>query len=594
MKLTIYLVVLQFSCYQATITYRDFSTDFRAAIELYLKSVTACQKIPAVSVAVLKFSPGSTATETVELSYKRAAGVTSFGSKTQATKQTPFCITSQTQTFTALLVAKAYEAGLLQWDSRVAKIYGDVLFKSQFFNDQMTLRDLLSQRSGFPAYKNFQAAGGNWKTRNDLKNFFLRLKVKESEFRDRYTENDLMFGLAAILVEAVSKQTYEDVLKSEILTPMGLVDYQFLNESATGETIALPHLFNSKEEPIPVESKYLQMITAMGSSNSLCLSTNDIVKWLRFLLNAGKLEDNSQLVGSSTLKEMFSSSTIVKPPQFYQTTDDAITSNIFIQDKYGLSWVSGIYQGHETLTNAGSLLGYNSATWVFPKAKIAIFVGLTGSKAQSHPVATYIASFIASNVLSLTPPMHNSNFICALTDKSSEVTNNDFNESKPECLCPNLDSSVISRIAGEYIHEALGSVLISGTDNQTATTVTFGQFGKATLCQWPDNLGIFWLKFQDFLALQVKAECPVTTALPFFNFLQFPDYNATQTAATLRFDFLQNTDPPLFLRKLVGSSTTAKFGKTNSANTYMHSAMYHLMSATFIALAFHFHSALEL
>jgi CubicO group peptidase (beta-lactamase class C family) len=137
------------------------------------------------------------------------------------TQNTPLHIASVTKTFTAMAVLKLWQDGKLNIDDEFSKYF------QQFNFPGVTIRCLLSHRSGLPNYNYFMEYLGWDKSRyvnnEDVLNY---LVTRKAELADVLTPNthftycNTNYALLALLIEKVSGLKYADYLDQTFFKPL--------------------------------------------------------------------------------------------------------------------------------------------------------------------------------------------------------------------------------------------------------------------------------------------------------------------------------------------------------------------------------------
>ena len=127
-------------------------------------------------------------------------------------------IASNSKLFTAVAAGMLVEEGKLTWDKPVRESVPTIQFYNDQLNNNVTLRDMLSHRTGV--------------TRHDLiwfkspfsrKELFEKLKYLEPQqpMRETFLYNNLMFSAAGYIIELQSGKTWEQFVRERIFTPLG-------------------------------------------------------------------------------------------------------------------------------------------------------------------------------------------------------------------------------------------------------------------------------------------------------------------------------------------------------------------------------------
>lgn len=140
---------------------------------------------------------------------------------------TLFPIASCTKAFTATLLAMLADDGKLDWDDRVSKHLPGFKLADLDASEKVTLRDLLSHRTGVPG--------------NDLLWYGTRFTVDEVlgkvdklpptyPFRGGFEYNSIMYMAAGRAAERVAKQPWDALVKERLTGPLGMTGVRFTSK----------------------------------------------------------------------------------------------------------------------------------------------------------------------------------------------------------------------------------------------------------------------------------------------------------------------------------------------------------------------------
>lgn len=152
-------------------------------------------------------------------------GYSDFEKKDTITPSTPFHLASISKTFTGMAVLKLWEQGKLNLEDSIQRFFPGFPYPG------ITVRMLLSHRSGLPNYTYFMPAdtAWNWKkkkrfaTNSDLLQFMITHKPAVYSFPNRsFHYCNTNFALLALIIEKVTGQTYPEYIKNDIFIPLGM------------------------------------------------------------------------------------------------------------------------------------------------------------------------------------------------------------------------------------------------------------------------------------------------------------------------------------------------------------------------------------
>ncbi len=196
---------------------------------------------------------------------------------------TVFPVASITKTFTATALGMLVEQGKLSWDDRVRDYLPWFELYDPYVSDNMTIRDLLSHRSGLETFSGDLLWYG---TDYDREEVIRRAKYLEPVygFRTDFGYSNIMFIAAGEIVEEISGLSYDAFLKEYIFEPLGMDrTVTSVTDMKKMDNVTSPHT-EYENEVVPIEFLNWDNIGGAGNINS-CV--DDMASWLRVQLNQG-------------------------------------------------------------------------------------------------------------------------------------------------------------------------------------------------------------------------------------------------------------------------------------------------------------------
>src|SRR4051812_7887124 len=185
-------------------------TNCLAGFDAYIEQVLKDWNTPGIGVGIVV---------TDKLVFAKGYGFRDYEKKLPFTPTTLCPIASNSKLFTTVAAGMLVEEGKLTWDQPVRQSVPEIQFYNDQLNNNVTLRDMLSHRTGV--------------TRHDLmwfkspftrKELFGKLKYLEPQepMRETFLYNNLMFSAAGYIIELKSGKTWEQFLRERIFTPLDM------------------------------------------------------------------------------------------------------------------------------------------------------------------------------------------------------------------------------------------------------------------------------------------------------------------------------------------------------------------------------------
>ncbi|MGB7786048.1 MAG: serine hydrolase [Salinimicrobium sp.] len=312
--------------------------------------------VPGIAVAVLKDG---------QVKHMQGYGTRSLEKGGKVDENTLFGVASNTKAFTSAALGQLVDQGKIDWDTKVTEIIPEFKLYDPYVTSEFTVRDLLTHRSGlglgagdmmvFPA--------SNITTKDELI-YNLRYLKPVSSFRSKFDYDNLLYIVAGEVVERVSGEEYETYIKNHFFEPLGM-------DRTAMSWHRIDDYSNVIEGHAPVDGELvpvgLSFTKSANAAAGVYSSIEDMSKWIRALLNAGKYGKNleHELFSQSILNEMWSPQTIIPGGSgLYNTHFRA----------YGLGWFLSDVNGYKEVTHTGGLLGIVSQVTMIPELDLGIIV----------------------------------------------------------------------------------------------------------------------------------------------------------------------------------------------------------------------------
>lgn len=352
-------------------------------LDPYITQAMKDWRVPGLAIVVVKND---------SVVFIKGYGVRELGRPDPVTVHTRFGNMSTTKAFTAMLVAMLADSGRLSLDDPVQKYVPDVLFADPYVTREITVRDLLTHRVGFgdPDYL-WSTSGLDFATIRHR----LRFVPAQTSFRSRFQYNNVTYALAGDVAAraAGGGTTWQSLLHARILGPLGmtetLADGRELRAAGVIDLTA-PH--GIVRDTVRVLPAALEDIDGIAPAGSMFSTATDMAKWLRFLLDSGKVSGRGRrLVSARNFAELFKPQQLVQR-WFYPTA--TLTRPHF--QAYGLGWILQDYRGEFIAIHTGSIEGRSAIVGLIPDRRLglAIFTNLDHSELRHALMYTVFDRFI--------------------------------------------------------------------------------------------------------------------------------------------------------------------------------------------------------
>lgn len=299
--------------------------------------------------------------------YQRGFGSADARTGTPNTLYTRFRLGLLTEPFTATAVMQLRDEGLLRLDDTIDRWLPELRHANQ-----ITVRDLLSHRSGIPNYTD-SPSFPQWKAEShDTDAMIGRLAKLPLEFSpgSATAPSNSNYYLLGAIIERITGESYGEHMAEHVLQPAGMVQTSFGDAWETGEQ-ALGNVWSDEETlepPAPID------MSTFGAAGGLVSSPADLLAWDQ-ALRAG------ELLAPDSVDEM-------------STPSD---------DGYGFGWLVTRAYGQTLLSFPGAIDGYSGSMLRFLDDETLVVVLANTEVVPGAQVAQDVAMIVYGDE----PPQRN-------------------------------------------------------------------------------------------------------------------------------------------------------------------------------------------
>jgi len=312
---------------------------------------------PGVAVAVVKDG---------KVVLARGYGVRELGKPGKVDADTLFTVGSITKQFTAAALGTLVSSGQLAWNARAVDYVKDFRLESPYVTEHITLRDLLSHRSGYCD------PGAAWYT-SDASDIVQRQRYQKPRygFRAYFCYDNVMYLTAARFIPAVTGTSWNRYVEKHLFTPLHMSRSVTTNGALShASDVASPH--GEVDGKVMVIRRYwahnMDVFAPVGNINS---SVNDMSHWLLMMLNDGRY-DGKQVLKPTTIKAMETQQMLIGKKSRVGRDMRAVPGTGFIGYGFGLAILD--YGGHKLMFHPGDIDGMAAALAMVPDQHLGVVV----------------------------------------------------------------------------------------------------------------------------------------------------------------------------------------------------------------------------
>jgi CubicO group peptidase (beta-lactamase class C family) len=323
-------------------------------LDAYTDKAVKDWRVPGLAIAVVKDG---------RIVFAKGYGVREVGKPAPVDTQTLFAIGSTTKAMTSASIGMLVDEGKLRWDDRVTKILPGFQLADPYVTRELTVRDLLTHRSGV----------GNadvlwYRTDNSPEEVIRRVRFAEPEYslRSSFIYQNIMYAVAGQIVGVASGVPWEQFVRTRIFAPIGMPNaVPFLDSARRRSNVASPHY--RLGDTVRVVSN--ASVDAVASAGAVWASVADMARWMRFVLDSARV-DGRRLLKPETYAEWLKPTTMVTPAEFYPTA--RLTKPHWTT--YALGWFQEDYSGRMVNFHTGSIDGMVAIIGLIPDERLGVYV----------------------------------------------------------------------------------------------------------------------------------------------------------------------------------------------------------------------------
>ncbi len=454
-KISLFLFVLAISI-QIGFCQQKHNLD---SLDSFIEKVMTDWKVPGLAIAIVKDG---------EVIFENSYGYKNLETKQKVNTNTLFSIASSSKAFTATLAAILNDEKKISWETPLINYFPDFKAYNSYLTEELTIKDLLTHRSGIPRQKFFS-----------LNTPSERIKVREAfqyfepnkKFRTHFQYCNETYSIVGDMLGEIEDISWEQLLKKRLLSPLEMNQTIFsIADLDDKKDHAFPYII-WEEEP---ELMDLHNADILGAAGCIISNVKDLAKWLIFNLNNGRIRD-LQIISQRNLNYI-QSPHIVVPSR--------LRHKEFSHVSYGIGWFIDHYRGQLHVHHGGVLYGFSSQVSTLPQEKLGVVVlaNLNGTK------ATYIIERYVYDLLTGKEPTNWNKRYKQEKEEMIKRYEQFMEKNKEETEEPVL-SLPLKNLCGNFISDGYGSMKI-WLKNDTLRTKLL-DYECPLLVQGENNLGIY-------------------------------------------------------------------------------------------------------
>jgi CubicO group peptidase (beta-lactamase class C family) len=342
------LIIISVSfCYIGLAQSNNYTLKLNAYDE-FVEALMKEWKIPGAAIAIVKDG---------NIVYSKGFGYRDLKNKIKVTTKTLFGVGSITKSFLAGSIGILQDEQRVNIDTPIVKYISDFKLYDDCMTKQMTLRDMMSHRSGL--------SGSAWlfhsKDRKDM-TYGLHFEKPTKGFRESYQYNGYNITVSADILEQITGKKWEDYVKAKMFIPMEMIQSCFTYKNA--EQIEDHSLAYMEKDGVIRETIFAGIENPIGAPAGLMFSNvEEMSNWLITFLNKGTFK-GKQIISESYINEMIK-------PNISHSIRPGI-EQLFAE--YGLGLHISAFEGNTIVYHMGNYYGFTAQMLMHPESKTGIII----------------------------------------------------------------------------------------------------------------------------------------------------------------------------------------------------------------------------
>ncbi len=302
--------------------------------------------------------------------YARGYGYRMLGRSARVNPETLFTLGSLTKAFTVAALGQLVTSGKLRWDTPVHAALRDFRLESAYVTQMITLRDLLTHRSGYcdPT--------AMWYTSYDtVRNVLRRLRYQKPTyaFRTHFCYNNTLYLAASQFIPALTGMSWNHYLQLHLFRPLHMKGTVTRQEKLAGKkNVAAPYaVIDGRVKRIPrYWTHNMDVFAPVGGINTSVL---DMSHWLEMLMDHGRYQ-GKPVLSPAIIR------TMETPWILIHEDNPSVGSWLRIQTPgepfyaYGLGFFIQAYGGHRLIWHPGNINGMSTVLAIVPSLHLGVVV----------------------------------------------------------------------------------------------------------------------------------------------------------------------------------------------------------------------------
>ena len=283
-------------------------------------------------------------------------------------------------------------------------------------------------------------------------------------FRSHWNYQNICIVTVGYLVEVLTGQTWEEFVQKEILDPLGMTRTSFWVDYLTADPNHAepygrphPHVIKGlkRQEFLKggTEDYENRVGNEIGPAGSIVSTVNDMLKWVQFNLNNGKVGDK-QLISEENMKEIHTPQMLMDPLLIPLPETDFYS--------YGMGWFTETFRGHRLVEHGGNITGFSALVSLVPDQNLGTVILVNNNGARN----TYSSSYhVIDQFLGITDGNWSERFL-EWQKKTQEAAGSQMEKMFGKPIEGTVPSHPLEDYTGVYHNECYGDITVTLEDGK--------------------------------------------------------------------------------------------------------------------------------
>ena len=338
-----------------------------------VRAAMARFSVPGVSLGIVHGEDAVTISE----------GVTCVEFPLDVDSTTLFQIGSTTKTYTGTALMMLVESGEIDLEAPVHRYLPSFKLKDADVARRATIRHLVTHTGGWVGDYFDDLGRGD----DALRRIVQRMRSKTPQVTPlgtAWSYNNAGFYVLGRLLEEVTGERYEDLIRQRIFEPLGMERTFFFPEEVMTHKTAIGHLASPAGE-LRVARPW-GLTRAANAAGGIASTVDDQLTYARFHLGDGRTADGRRLLRATTLRSM----------------RKALAPAGSMADAIGVTWLLEKVGGARVVKHGGSVNGHMSEFLLVPAERFGLTVLTNGSR--GHELGKVVIDWALAEVLGVRRP----------------------------------------------------------------------------------------------------------------------------------------------------------------------------------------------